>query len=383
MVAAVAERGTSGGTGQTTASARPQNAMGINPFVRATRDHSELVSDLAFTLTTGTQNLPGGVIPINAYGYFRGLLVTVVISGGVAGTAFQEDGPWSILQNISLSEPNGNPIHIWNTGWELMASQMHSGFLGYNNPKRGIFTTTMPNGQFQLYIPLELNQRDGLGALPNQNAAAAFQLRYQIAGSGLVYTTTPTTQPAVQVTVEMVAYDQPQAMVDGQPNMTTPPAMNTTQFFSVQQYPVVVGFNRIRLTRVGNYIRSLGFVFRAPTTRTTGDTNFPTSVELDIDARPIETIRKLTWRNRMYHRYGYDATTLDGAGDQQLLGTFWYDFCHEFDGIVGHENRDGWLRTYGSTRLELVGTFGAAGTLTVITNDVAVASNVFMGGSAA
>ena len=59
-------------------------------------------------------------------------------------------------------------------------------------------------------------------------------------------------------------------------------------------------------------------------------------------------------------------------------GVFVYDFMHEFDGLFGRENRDGWLPTLGSTRLELQGTFGAAGTITVYTNDVAIAGNVFL-----
>jgi hypothetical protein len=42
------------------------------------------------------------------------------------------------------------------------------------------------------------------------------------------------------------------------------------------------------------------------------------------------------------------------------------------------ENRDLWLPTLGSTRLELQGSFGGAGVLTVLTNDVAIAGSVFI-----
>ena len=381
---ATTNTGTSGGTAQTTQTAKTQGAGGmITPFRRATREHRELVNDTTYTLTTGTQTPPGGAISVPAYGYLRGLLVTVVVSGGVAGTAFTGNAPFNILQNIMLTEPNGAPIVQLNDGYQLYLVDKYAGVVPamFSDPKGGIYTATLPNFQFQLYIPLELDLRDGLGSLPNQNAAAMFQLRYQIAPSSTLYTTTPTTQPTVQVTVEAMEYDQPQAATDGVPNQTTPPAMNTTQFLTVQQYPVVVGQNRIRHTRVGNYLRNLGLIFTdGAGSRTGGDTNFPaTNFEVDYDARPQDYIRKLTWRNTMYQRYNYSASTLDGGVNTQDSGVFWYDLCHEFDGAVGNENRDGWWKTYGSTRLEFAGNFTSAGILTVITIDVAIAGNVFLG----
>ena len=51
---------------------------------------------------------------------------------------------------------------------------------------------------------------------------------------------------------------------------------------------------------------------------------------------------------------------------------------HEFDGTLGRENRDLWLPTLGSSRLEWQFTAANAGTLTVYTNDVAIAGPVFM-----
>lgn len=374
--------GTAGGTAQGTETAKTQGAGGGTvPFRRATREHRELVSDLAYVMTTNLQSPPGGTISVPAYGYLRGLLVTVVVSGGVAGTAFQANAPWNILQNIQLTEPNGAPLVQFNDAYQAYLAHKYGGAtpLFFEDPKGGIYTTAIPNFTFQFYIPLELDLKSGLGSLPNQNAAAMFQFKYQVAPSSQVYTTLPTTQPNVQVTVEAYEYDQPQASTDGVANQVTPPAMNTTQFWTVQQYPIVVGPNRVRLTRVGNYLRNLGFVFTdGAGSRTVGDTNWPTQLEIDLDARPVDYARKLTWRQTMYGRYGYQATTLDGGAATQDSGVFWYDLCHEFDGAVGNESRDGWWKTYGSTRLEISGTFGVAGILTVLTNDVAIAGNVFL-----
>lgn len=379
---AMTNTGTSGGTAQTTQTANTQGTGGgIVPFRRATREHRELVNDSLYTMSTLLQSPQNGAISIPAYGYLRGLLVTVVVAGGVAGTAFQPNAPWAVLQNIQLTEPNGAPLIQFNDAFQAYLAHKYGGAtpLFFEDPKGGVFASTMPNFTLQFYLPLELDLRDCLGSLPNQNAAAMFQLRYQVAPSSLVYTTTPTTQPTVQVTVEAYEYDQPQATTDGVANQVTPPAMNTTQFWTVQQYPVVAGNNRIRLTRVGNYVRNLGFIYTDNAgSRTVGDTNWPTQLEIDLDARPVDYVRKLTWRQTMYGRYGYQASTLDGGTGTQDSGVFWYDLCHEFDGAVGNENRDGWWKTYGSTRLEVAGNFGVAGTLTVLTNDVAIAGNVFV-----
>jgi hypothetical protein len=85
----------------------------------------------------------------------------------------------------------------------------------------------------------------------------------------------------------------------------------------------------------------------------------------------------------MYERTGFGGSvgaTVPANDAAQGLdnGVYVYDFAHEFDGTIGHENRDLWLPTLGSTRLEIQGSFTTAGVLTVLTNDVAIAGTVFV-----
>lgn len=373
---------TAGGTAQTTQTANTSAAgsMGIVPFRRATKEHREPVNTSVFTLSAAVQAPAGGVVSIPAYGFLRGVKITVTLTGGAGTVVFNEDAPWNILQNIIFGEPNGAQIVQFSSGYHLYLAGKWGGYQGWNDPKATAysFSTTGGNGQIVYWLPLELNNRDGLGALPNQNAAALFQLKYNLAAASTVFSTVPTTMPTVSVAVQAYEFDQPQSSTDGNTNQTTPPSMNTTQYWSEQQYPVVAGANRIRLTRVGNYIRNLGFIYRAPNRVSSGDGAWPDPVEIDLDARPVDFVPKLLFRDTMYARTGYTPNTLDGqsAGTQDS-GVFWYDLCHEFDGSIGYENRDGWWKSYGSTRLEVVGNFTTAGTLTVLTNDVSVASNIF------
>jgi hypothetical protein len=164
--------------------------------------------------------------------------------------------------------------------------------------------------------------------------------------------------------------------------------MNTTQFWSAQIYNLNAGAQTVRLTRVGNYIRNLIFILRRSAgTRVNGQTDWPDPMTMYLDARPVDIASKLLLQEQMFRRSGFGARsqyaavtvaeTKDAAGSLDS-GVFVYDFTHEFDQSLGQENRDLWLPTLGSTRLELQGSVGNAGTLTVLTNDVAIAGPVFL-----
>lgn len=390
---------TAGGTQQGTKNGKAQNVQPLVPFIRASMEHREPCGiDVTRTLvTSGSQDL--GVFDVPAYGYVRALVLVVTASGaGTGSPALFEDAPFSLLQNIALTEPNGAVIAQFNSGYELYLANKWG---GYGNicgcdARMAPSTSTDANGNctFVLRIPIELSGRDGLGALPNQNAAATFKLRMSLASgagaaTGPYYVTAPTVQPNVRVQVYLEAWDQPEVAVAGMTNQVTPPAMNTTQFWSAQIYNAGAGAQTTRLTRVGNYIRNLIFISRTAATglRATGQTNWPDPLSVILDARPIDTASKVLWTEQMWRRSGfgsraqYAATTVaetkDAAGSLDS-GVFVLDFTHEFDQSIGQENRDLWLPTLGSSRLELQGSFGAACTVTVLTNDVAIAGPVFL-----
>jgi hypothetical protein len=343
-------------------------------------------------LATGSQQL--GVFDVPAYGYIRSIVLVVTATGAVGGT-FAEDGPFNVLQNIALTEPNGAVIAQFDSGYSLFLANKWGGYRDANgaDPKcsPAYITDAAGNFTFLLRIPVEISAREALGALPNQNSAASFKVRVDLntgaAGAANLYSAI-TTQPTVRVRAYLEAWDQPETSVAGQTNQVTPPAMNTTQFWTAQTYNVGAGQQQIRLTRVGNYLRNLIFVLRrGGTSRANGDTDMPDPTTLFLDTRPLDVIERNNWKNQMYERTGFGgrapagsltaALALDTAGGLDA-GVFTYDFAHEFDNSLGRETRDLWLPTLGSSRLEVQGTFANAGTLTVLTNDVAVAGSVFI-----
>src|SRR6266536_2036351 len=381
---------TMGGTGQQTRSrGGQQQVLPVVPFVRASAEHREPAGiDVSRQFTAADQDL--GVFDIPAYGYLRSVILVVQATGGVGAATANEDAPWNAIKNIAITEPNGATIAQFDTGYgAYLAAKWGGNRAAFGSdfrasPTYTAVSTANGNFQFLLRVPIEINLRDALGSLPNQNAAATFKLRLTLAANTQVYTSVPaTTQPTVRVRVYTECWDQPESQSAGASNQLTPPAMNTTSFWSSQVYNVNAGNQTLRLTRVGNYIRNLIFVWRrTASTRATGNADFPDPATLYLDTRPLDIIERNNWLHQMFERSGWGAIIGASATVNENPGgldnsVYVYDFTHEFDGSLGQENRDLWLPTLGSTRLELQGTFANAGALTVYTNDVAIAGSVF------
>lgn len=379
--------GTAGGTAQTQQGQSPAPAA-VVPFIRASQLHREQAAiDVIKAMTTSDQDL--GVFPVPAYGYLRNIVLLVTATGGTGTTVtLAADGPFSAIKNIALQEPNGATLSQFNSGYDLFLANKYGGYVYYNDPRSSpVYSTAIgsnANFSFLLRIPVEINVRDALGSLPNQNAAAAFNVRLTLSAVAAVFGGTVSVPPSVRVRAWAEEWDQPEPASEGATNQTTPPAMNTTQYWSTQQYPVNSGTANIRLTRMGNYIRNLIFVYRDGSSVRLADSQWPTPATLYWDTRPLDQIEINNWNQQMYERYGYGGVlgaTVPALDSPQGLdtGVKAYDFCHEFDGGVGKENRDLWLPTLGSTRFEIGGTnWGTTGTLYVLTNDVSVAGNVFL-----
>jgi hypothetical protein len=377
---------------QTTAgNGASQPMQGAVPFIRASQEHRESAGiDRTVALSGAAQDL--GAFPIPAYGYIRALRILVTCTGGAGTSAvYYEDAPFNALANILITEPNGAIIDQFNSGYDAYLAMKYGGYVWSADPRQdaAYAAPTSGNFGFLLRLPLEIDNRDGLGSLPNQNAAAPFQLRMTLNASTTIFTTAPTTLPQVRIRVYSEEWDQPDTSTNGVPNETTPPALNTTQYWSVQQFPVNAGNLNIRLTRMGNFLRNIIFVFRAASgTRAGAVGSWPDPATMYWDTRPLDYIPLLIWQNQMKERYGYASAGTavfpgvtigaDASPGGQDASVFAYDFTHEFDGHPGFENRDLWIPTIGSTRWEIGGTWGTPGTLYVLTNDVSVSGNVFM-----
>lgn len=356
------------------------------PFVRAAQEHYESFIDVSNQLGVSAVQL--GPFDIPAYGFMRGVRLTVKATNG-SGTATvvaAEDAPFSAIDECVVMDVNGAPIVGPLSGYDLYLLNKWGGYApSLPDPKslpahQGVQAGANGSGNFafELRIPIEVNGRDALGALPNQNGASTYKLRVTLAPASKVYGTAPTNLPSVRVTATLDAWTQPtQTDQRGNPNATQPPALGTTSYWSKTVFTVSNGFQTLRLPRVGNYLRELIFVYRDGTgSRAAGAGLFPDPASISWDTRLLKAYPRDLWRNDMARKLGAAATVEAANGLDN--GVFVEDYAHEFTGRIGYELRDGWLPTSQSTRLELSGTFTGSGTLTVLTNDVAPNGEIFV-----
>lgn len=358
-------------------------AAGAVAFIRASDENLQPGNLDKQTAALSANTIDLGITDVPAYGYLRWLYILVQATGGTGAVAVaSEDSPWNILRNIALTEPNGATILQVDDGFDLYLMNKLGGYLPAisADPKNGPNfqgVSTAGNFQFVLRVPVEVSARDALGSLPNQDSAGQFKFRCQVGSNANVYSTPPTTSPIVRVRAWLAAWDQPAATSAGMANQVSPPAVGTTSYWSKQSgISVQNGNNTIELKRKGNYLRQIIFVLRNAGSRATAQSQWPTETRFLRDAFPARYYLDEVWRQQMFERTGFT-----GAGDainQLNNGVRFHDYMHEFDGELGRENRDLWQPTRGSTRLEIQGSFGAATTLDILYNDVAIADNVFL-----
>lgn len=367
------------------------------PFRIGVQSKDETDYDVTVTGTTSTQDLP--VLNLPPAGFLRGVYVLVETLSGNTGTVsvqFNEDAPWNVLQSISLEDVNNQPIIGPFSGYDLYLVNKFGGYV-FNNDARnanspawfaltGAGTTAASPGtaqggaySFVLRLPVELVHRDALGSLPNKSGTSMFKVRTRINTTAAVYATAPGSAWTTRIRMSQVNWwDPPQADLRGRALAQNPPAVQTTQYWSKSSFSVAASQSRQPLERVGFLIRNLIFINRDSNGSRTasGDTNWPDPFTLQFESIQLIVRLKTIWIKLIAERYGYAAA--ESLTAQTALardkGVFPETFMLDNGLAPGAETRMGLLPTSAASRLECQGTFGGAGTLEVLTNDIAPAN---------
>lgn len=362
MPATTLERPATGRTQGGSAPARP-----MVPFVRAAHKHTE-GPFFQTTVTPGTTSQALGPFQVPAYGFLRAVWIVFSGSGGVlagGGNALNADYPWNIVSEIALTDPNGNNIMYPLGGYQWYLANLVGGYVWSSDPAAAPdYVGTLVAPQFALRVPVEITPWDAFGSLANQNATSPYQVRLTINTLANLATSGggANTAPAIVISGYLEAWSAP-ADKDllGNSQETLPPGLGTTQFWSPYVPVVAAGQQQIRLTKVGNLIRNIVFVTRNGAGARV-NTIMPDPTRVVWDAADIFNEPLTYRRKKFYEQYNIQPPT----------GVYTYCFTDDQDGHAGYENRHLWLPTVQSTRLEVQGVFGLAGTLEILTNDVAV-----------
>jgi hypothetical protein len=169
------------------------------------------------------------------------------------------------------------------------------------------------------------------------------------------------TAPTVSVKAWLSAWADPPAFDPfGNAIQQEPIGHGTIQYWTEQTFDVAgAGQAMKKLTRVGNPLRVLGLIYRAAGARST--TNIPNPITFTEDARNVAVLSRTVLRGLAYERLGRALPT----------GVVAIDYISDGEGHAGDESRALYNVTFNGSRLELGGSWGAAGTLTVLTNDLA------------
>lgn len=355
------------------------------PFIRATKKHREPIFDASVALTAGSVVFPTTPLNIPAYGYLRGLWLRVDATGG-SGTGTPAvasgDAPFNIFSFIGLFDVNGAPIFgPFTSGYNAFLIGKYGAYHRYFDARNNDFQAVQTSGNFRfwLYLPIEFNKRNALGSLANLNAAATYKLQLSLNPSTTVFATPPApTLPTIRVRAWLDAWAQPpQSDLLGNMTAQTPHNHGTTQFWSEQVYPVASGNQTVRLLRVGLYLRNLVLTLRTAA-GARSDADWPDPVQLFLDGFELTNVSQNFLWNEQYSLYNTTPNTLDAANTRDT-GVYIFSFCDDDGPIPGFDERNRYLATLQSSRLEVRGVFGgAASSFSVMTNDISPRGDIFI-----
>lgn len=385
-------------SGGSSAAAAP--AVPAIPFVRAARKKTAAATVVTGTVPTAATQLP--VIQVPAAGYLRGveLLIQVATTGNAATTAFNADAPFNFINSINLVASDGSSLVSNVSGYGLFLTNKYGNFRAqapFCDPRADqFFSQTSGSGGtggsfgFRLFIPVEADAAS-FCAIPNLAANKSYNINIQLAASGTVYSTAPTTAGSYTITVINHYWSQPaQTNANGIPQQIAPNGVGSVMLTQYQSIPVTQGDRLVQLTNVGNVIKGLFFVLRNSAnarieTNGWGSTN---QLILNNDTlfywnAPLGTATKDSWNSHITDAWGYGtavnaaapgtASTVDSAGGLDT-GVRAVGYFNDLSGglVSPNTSRDQFLPTLDSTLLQLRSTsFGsAANTLEVYTMSI-------------
>lgn len=387
------------GTGQTaptvpgTTAAPTQGApVPVIPFTRAARKKSALLTQYPnTTLATSVVNL--SPVQVIAAGYLKRIKLTVTgtTSANAATVVFKNDAPFNVITQFFFNQPNGASIIQPIEGFDLFALNKYGSFNTgtfdpVSDPSYSLTSGAGATGgsfNFTLYVPIEIDARDGLGALANMAANQSYLLQFSLNTIANLYTTAPTTPPVVSVVATMEYYSAPASMTPptattpAQAQQVAPTPIGSLNLIQVQQ-PVITPSTaqKIQIVNMGNVVRFFIFILRDSSSVRT-ETDWPTAVNIKFlgDVMFYKTKQQWILEHALAYRLAAGKTaipTLNALDNGVYVLTDFLTDGAAGDGVAQAANsRDAWLPTQSSTLLEFeaLTAWGAgASTLKILQN---------------
>lgn len=366
-------------TASNPASSAPANAQPTQiPFVRAARRASQ--QDFAFSATLSAATTSQiGPMDIQTNGFLRRLelYVSAATSGNSATTAFQQDGPFVALQNVTLQDPSSEFIVSPYTGYELMLAEKYFATIAEmpgsdprNDPNYVATTGSGGTGGsfgFVLSVPLEDRARDAFCAVPNSAANKNYRFQAFLATAGTIYSTNPSTLQNVTLNATNFYWTEPPQSIAGVPTVGTPNGNGSVAYLDRETFSSLSSATTPTLIfkNTGRVYKNAIFILRN-STPAREDTDWPNPMTIWVNGYPLYYKPQHTWWSDMADYYAITTTTRDVASGLDTGVYVWYDLDVQAQKVTNWADANQYLATAASTKLQLVGSFGGGASSLVV-----------------
>lgn len=276
----------------------------------------------------------------------------------------QTDMPWILIANVQLNDVNNEAIFGPFDGYTWMLTNKFGGYYDWDDPNTRqsfSFSSSATTGAstFILMIPLEIVNRDPIGAVASVNNTATLTVLVSMNTYASLGNAVASTTSSLSVIGTQEFYWEPRKQdKQGREIAGAPPANGTTQYWTQGSVPVNPGsINQQLITGLGYpfreylFLQRLGASTAAASNRVAGDTGWPATFNsLKFEANMLLTqYDKALWIDEMARKTGFvGATDVRTAGalpgrEQGVFGLFFNtDF---FKKTVGGETRRSYLVT--------------------------------------
>lgn len=366
-------------TAPTTAPANPKGQPAPRPYPFPVGVYESTTQDLDATVALGATiaawTAPIQLSPswnVSPTGWLRTLWMdfTLTIAGNAATPTLAADGPWSVVQKMTLYDLGGEQV-IQVTGYEWMVLNKFGGYYEIGDPRADI-TYSVTTGSaassgsfhFILAVPFEAVARDAMGTVQNESKPGwRVELYFDTAAN--TYGTTPTAAGTASMRVRGYpeSYTEPAAAApNGRPFASAPPLPGTLQYWKSENGTQPSGNMRWDLSNgVGFPLRNVIYYARgnADGLRATGDTNWPDPATVTLGNINLFTRSKNLWLSRLGKDFGLTSATVDTAMGRES-GVFPYWLTKDFGLRAGAEVRFKYLDTQVNSLVRFTGSAGAS-----------------------
>lgn len=346
-----------------------------------------------FSQNQTVSNLNGSVsfqpIQLPATGFVRkvAMFFTASVTAASAAAVVAGDGPWNLLNGITITDATGQPIVQPVNGFNLRCINKYLSWgsmentnipRAYADPMLGPEYAYSGSGtsavaSFRLDLDFEEDYNSGYGCIPNLDSNASLQLKIDVAPYTNAFSGTTVSAATLAVRVEQHYWAPVGSSVGGVAAMTQPVGFGDyveTRYET--QTANASAENTLQVTNRGGLIKGIILVSRAAGARTAFTAG--TNVGLILDNNPIdEGITLESQQDLLRRTYGYIGTDLTTSYAPLAAGTLpgldrgvmvW-----PFGALSG--GRDSWLSTRVGSLLQLKVTPGASATQVEVVTQLA------------